>query len=142
VSTVPAVKAALVTLFTPALSDAQVVYGPRGTATETKSKVIAVGNVTGLFGVAALNLRRSEDYVIQVTASATLASPGTQRDATEAATALWVAAEAVVRNPPGGSLGVAGVQSVQLTGEFDLVEGLDGDGHDTTIRFGIRVRAQ
>jgi hypothetical protein len=142
VSTVPAVKAALVSLFTSAMSDVQVIYGSREDVTETKSKVIAVGPATGATGTAALNMRKSEDYVIQVAVSATLATPNTQQQATEAADALWVAAEAVIRNPPGGSLSVPGVQSVQSTGDFELVEGLDGDGHVSTIRFGVRVQAQ
>jgi hypothetical protein len=142
VSTVPAVKAALVSLLSSVLPEAQVIYGSRDEVTETKSKVVAVGNAVGTVGVASLNLRRNEDYVVQVAVSATLATPNTQRDATEAADALWVAVESVIRNPPGGSLSVPGVQSVQSTGDFELVESLDGDGHAATIRFGVRVQAQ
>lgn len=142
-STVPAVKAALVSLFKSALSfDAQVIYGSRDQATQVKSNVVAVGNVSGTVGSAALNLRKSEDYVVQVAVSSTLAAPNTQQDTTEAATALWAAAETALRNPPGGSLGVNGVQSMQSTGDFELIESLDGDGFDTTIRFGVRVQAQ
>jgi hypothetical protein len=142
VSTVPAVKAALVALFTAALPDAQVIYGPRGTVTFTEPNVVTVGNVTGTVGSASMNLREAEDYVIEVTVSATLAGPDTQRAATEAADALWVAAKAVLRAPPGGSLGVAGVTSAQPVGEFGLTEISDSNGRNATIQFGVHVLAQ
>lgn len=140
-STVPAVKAALVSLFTAALPTAQVIYGPRGNVTITEDSVVEVGGVVGEVDAASMNLREHEDYVIEVTVSASISS-GTQQAATEAADALWVAVKATIRNPPGGSLSVSGVSSVQPIGEFEFTETPSSNDRNTAIRFGVRVQAQ
>jgi hypothetical protein len=138
-STIPAVKAALLTLFTAALPDAQVIYGPRGNAEFTKPSIVEVGGARGTIGTPSLGLREDADYVIEVTISVTIPS-GTQQAATEAADVLWAAAKATLRNPPGGSLHMPGV-SVQPIGEFELTETPSPDGPNAAIRFGVHVLA-
>jgi hypothetical protein len=141
VSTVPDVKAALVAIFTAALPSADVLYGPRQGVTITKPNIVTVGNALGILGQASLNLREAEDYTIEVTVSASLPGADTQQDVTEVADALWTAARQAIRNPPGGTLAIAGVQSVQPTGEFELTETATSEVRNATIRFGVRVTA-
>jgi hypothetical protein len=141
-STVPDVKAALVAAFAAALPSADVIYGPRQGITITKPNIVTVGNATGTLGRASLNLREAEDYTIEVTVSASLPGADTQQDVTEIADALWAAARQAIRNPPGGNLAIAGVQSVQPTGEFELTETATSDVRNATIRFGVRIQAQ
>jgi hypothetical protein len=141
VSTVPAVKAALRSLFIAALPGVQVIYGPRGNVTITEDSIVEVGGAVGTVAAASLNLREAEEYIVEVTVSVTISS-GTQQAATETADALWAAAKAVIRNPPAGSLSVAGVTSVQPVGEFELTETPNPDGPNTAIRFGVHVLAQ
>jgi hypothetical protein len=142
VSTVPAVQAALVALFRATFpTDTTVTYGPKGTATYTENNVITVEGAAGTVEVASLNMREREDYVIPVAVSVTIPS-GSMQAAVEAADAMWATAKAALRNPPGGSLNVTGVASIQPIGGFELTETPSSDAPNAAIRFGVHVLAQ
>jgi transcriptional regulator GlxA family with amidase domain len=135
-STVPAVKAALVALFAGNLPGAQVLYGPRGPL--VGPSIVEVGDVSGTVEQASLNAARvTERYVVEVIVSCTIDGPDVQQDATEAALALYGSAEVLVRST---DLGVPGVVA-HSTGEFELAETAMAAGRNAAIRWGVAVHA-
>ena len=144
-STVPAVKAALVSLLTTALPSTQVIYGPATSVTVTEDRLLTVGKVTGDRQFNSMTGQTtSERYTVELVASVDLAGTS-QQAADELVLADYAAAELAIREYSGGSdlgLAASGVQQVLPTGEFELVEQADADGRHAAVRFSVAVIAQ
>jgi hypothetical protein len=142
-STIPAVKAALVTVLAAALPNTQVIYGPSGAVTVTEDRLLTVGKVTGSRELDSMSLdTAAERYTVELVASVDLAGTS-QQAADEMVLADYAAAEQAIREyPTGPNLGLgAGVQ-VLPTGDFELAEQADADGRHAAVRFVVNVYAQ
>jgi hypothetical protein len=145
VSSIPAVKAALVSILSAALPDTQVIYGPSTAVTTTSSRILTVGRVTGRRESDSIGLATTrEEYTVELVASVDLASTS-QQSADELVLADYAAAELAIREYPAGptlGLEAAGVLQAVPFGEFELSELADGDGRHAAVRFGVDVIAQ
>jgi len=146
-SSVPAVKAALVTLLTVTLPTAQVRYGPRGPT--TRDDVVSVGGIPeAQDNPATLGTARKQDevYQVEVIVSCSRSGPDTQQTSTEAALALYGAAKDALRTSPNEALGVAGVFWARPTGRWSLAESEGADllreATNATLRFVVEVKAR
>lgn len=144
-SSIPAVKAKLVSLLTTALPNTQVIYGGTGTVTTTGPRILLIGRASGTRQPDSMSLdTSSEQYVIELVASVDLAGTS-QQAADEMALDDYAAAELAIREySGGGDLGLAasGVLSALPTGAFDLEEQADENGRHAAVRFGVAVIAQ
>lgn len=136
-STIPVVKARLVSILTAALPDSQVTYGPE--AASLKSHVVLVGNVTGT--ITPSNLPSSsvtEQYVVNMAVS--VSTRADLKTNTEAALADYSAACAAILTDV--TLGLSQIDvAARLDGSFELSETADDEGRTTTIRFPVTVFA-
>ena len=141
-STVSAVKTALVSLLTTACPDAQVIDGPPDASALNGVQIISVGRVSGTRELNSLSGSTSEErYVVDLVASVSL--PGTEMQAPrDLAMDLYEAAELAIREYAGGAnLGLGdGIQALP-TGAFELDEQADENGRHAAVRFGVAVIA-
>jgi hypothetical protein len=145
-STVIAVKAGLVTLFTATVaSTVQVLYGPRGTL--TKDDVVSVGKVEGEDLPANLSPSRKQDevYTIEVIVSCGRRTTN-QQTVDELALGIYSSLKDALRASSNETLGIAGVFWVRPTGNWSLAES-DGpdsgaDAATATVKFTIEVKAR
>lgn len=142
-SSIPAVKAALVSVLAGALPDTQVIYGPKEAVTTTGPRILTVGRVVGSRELDSMSLdTSSESYTVDLVASVSLAGTS-QQAADDLALADYAAAEVAVREYPGGpTLGLGDGIRVLPTGEFELAELADENGRHAAVRFSVRVYAQ
>jgi len=152
-TSIKAAKAALASLFTALhAADAdpvQVIYGPADADNFRQTdRVVQIGGAKGIAQADAMDLGTYEErYTITVVTSVALAmltdSAGQQR-ATEAALDLWTRQELAVREHATGDLGASasGVLGARVTGEFELLEPLDGTGRQAAVRWGVFVIGQ
>jgi hypothetical protein len=147
VSTVPAVKTALVTLLTTTLTDTQVIYGPSTAVTTTKPRLVTVGKVTNAnreFDSLAIGTTE-ERYTIDLAFSVDLAGAGSLSTAVTQVFADYTAAELAIREYAGGpdlGLSAQGVLQALMLGNWDLDEQFDSDGAHATVRASVAVIAQ
>jgi hypothetical protein len=140
VSTVAAVKVALVAVVRAAVPDAQVVYGPATGVSLDADKLITVGTVTGVSELDSLSATTTaEDYRVDVIFSFTLPGADTQQLVTQTVLADWLAVKAAVLASQ--DLGVAGVLAARPTGDFRLTETADPGGRNAALVTGVQVRA-
>jgi hypothetical protein len=139
-SSIPAVKAALVSILTTALPNTQVIYGPVTAVTTTTPRVLTVGRALGRRELDGLSLTScSEQYAVDLVASVDLGGTG-QQSADDLALADYAAAETVIRADP--TLGLSGTIQALPTGEFELMEQADENGRHAAVRFSVQVYAQ
>jgi hypothetical protein len=138
VSSVPAVKAALVTVLTAALPNSQVIYGPIESVSTAKSRVLSVGGAVGTREVTNLGLTSAtERYTVELLASVAL-SGYQQQTADEAALADYEAAcDAITAAGP--DLGIGNGSSITPEGEFELTEVATENGRAAQVRFAVSV---
>lgn len=144
-STAPAVKAALISLWTPALG---ITPGYGGRVTVSRGERLIIGNVRGTSEPITLgpNRQMEEQYTITCTISVTQnGTASIQRQVTERAFELYDLAEVSVRSVPGENLAVTGVLLAYVAGDFELTE---AEGSDTrgpvnaALEFTVRVQAR
>lgn len=140
-STVAGVKAALVTLIRGALpTDTQVLYGPATVATEAADNVVTVGTVTGVSELDNLSATTTaEDYVVEITISASMPGADTMQAATETVLAYWLTMKAAVLAAV--DLGVTGVLAARPVGDFEVTEYAGEFGRSAALKTGVHVRA-
>jgi len=155
-TSVPAVKAALVTLleatFATDADPVTVIYGPRGALTVTGDRLFTVGGANGTSDPDSLESDEgtfAEDYVLDVVTSVDLPGAGDegQQQATEAALDLWTRARAAVKAVAGRDLGLAasGVLLAAPSSGFTLAEQAgtqESPRRTAAVRWGVRVIAQ
>jgi hypothetical protein len=141
VSTIPTVKAQLVSVLTAALPSTQIIYGPP--VPPLPPRVLAVGKAIGTRELDSLSLETTaEQYTVELIASVSL-SGADQQAADELVLADYAAAELAIREHPSGpSLGLSGTVHVLPTGEFELSEQADDNGRHAAVRFSVSVYAQ
>lgn len=144
-STVPAVKAALIALWATAL-DITPGYGPR--VTVSTGERLVVGDARGTSEPVTLgpNRQMEENYevscVLSVTRSGTV---DIQQQVTERVFALYDLAEVAVRSVTGENLGVTGVLLAYVAGDFELTEAAASDTNgpvNASLEFAVRVQAR
>jgi hypothetical protein len=142
-SSIPTVKAALVSVLAAALPSTQVIYGPVTAVTTTGSRVLTVGRAVGRREQDALGTTTaSEQYTVELTNSVDIAGTS-QQAADEQALADYVAARAAV--DADSTLGITSLATVQVlaTGaDFELLELADDDGRHAAVRWSVSVYAQ
>lgn len=139
-SSIPTVKAALVTVLQAALPATQVIYGPLSAVTTTGPRVLTVGRVVGTRSADALDMgTAAESYTVELVCSADLTGTN-QQSADEAVLADYVAGEHAIRADI--TLGLPGTVSVVPFGEIELVEQADENGRHAAVRWSVSVYAQ
>lgn len=146
-STVPAVKAALVTLLTTTLPDTQVIYGPSTAVTTTKPRIVTVGKVTNANrDLNTMGIDTTEErYTVDLAFSVDLPGAGTLATAVSQVFADYAAAEIAIREYPAGpdlGLAASGVLRVLMTGDWESDEQADSDGAHAAVRCSVAVIAQ
>lgn len=142
-STVPTVKARLVTLLTAALPTTQVWYSHPGDAVETSA--VYLGAVRGSDTIPVMNgparKKRDETYTIDVWLEAQRSGASSQ-EAEEAAWVLFGELEDVLADDPG--LGIPTVVSWAMLEGWDdfLAFDLNSGGWSARIRAGVTVKAR
>lgn len=145
-STVGPVKAAVKTLLASTLTSAQVIYGRRGPF--VKNDLVIVGNARGTVTPATLGPTRKRDevYLLEVTVLCSRPNTTDQQSVTEAALALYTAAENAIRAHAGENLGVTNVMWARPTGDFELVEADDPEvlakATEAAVTFTVEVKAR
>ena len=140
-SSIPTVKAALVSVLAAALPASQVIYGPVTAVTTTTARVLTVGRAQGRRDLDSLSLSTAaEQYTVDLQVSVDIPGGSTQQTADEQALADYAAAEAAVRGNP--TLGLSGTIQVLPTGAFELLEQADPEGRHAAVRFSVAVYAQ
>lgn len=144
--TFAAAKAALKSLWVPALAPVHVIYGPR-----TKPggpEWLRILGITGNHNPISEGPFRDveEQYTIACTLTVTRVGDGDedlQQDVTERAAAIYTAAELAVRSTPAEALAVPGVLLAMVTGRFTSTEAAPAADVPctTTMTFGVDVRA-
>jgi hypothetical protein len=147
VSSVPAVKAKLVTLLTATLPDTQVIYGPSTAVTTTEDRLVTVGKVTNANrDLDSLAIGTTEErYAVELQFTVDL--PGTDSLATAVTQVFadYTAAELAIREYAGGpdlGLAASGVLQALMTGGWELDEQADSDGRHALIKASVAVYAQ
>jgi hypothetical protein len=145
-TTIPAMKAALVSVLAAALPDVQVIYGAPGGEVTLGPSVLAVGEtVTGAAALDSLTRDTAQErYRVSARLSCTVEQPGDD-GAQAAATLAWAyfaTAEQAVRERQPEDWGVAWLLGVNSTGEFTGTDVAMAAGRNTTIEFGFDVIAQ
>lgn len=140
-SSIPAVKLAIVNLLTTALPSAQIIYSGRNSVTITKNKIVTVGaRVTGDSDFSAIDQTGggTERYRIECQAQVTLPGTGLET-ADEAVVALWAATRDAVNahSFDGGD----GTLNVQIIGGFEFESAADKDGRYASVKFSADVFA-
>lgn len=143
-TSIPAVKAALVSVLTAALPNSQVIYGPVTAVTTTSGRILTVRGAIGTRELDSLSLlTTAEQYVLELVVSVDVQAGSSQQDATELALADYAAAELAIReHPTAPTLGLGDGIKVLPTGEFELSEQADSNGRHAAVRFGVQVYAQ
>lgn len=145
-TTVPAVKTALVAVLaaalpaTSTLPAAQVIYGPIEAASSTGPRVLSVGGAAGTRDMSNLGMTSStESYTVTLLASVML-SGYQQKLADEAALADYEAAcDAITAAGP--DLGLGNGSSIYPDGQFELQEFATPEGRAAQVRFSVTVVA-
>jgi hypothetical protein len=150
-SSVPAVRAALVDLFTTALAayDVQVVKAP-GTVTTLMPTNLILGKVTGQRSAGSQNRIRTttrnipfttsqDEYTVELFLSVSrglmdIAELEAEIDV------IWEVARAAIEESD--DLDINGVFEVLPTGEFEFEPGADANGVYVTIAWGVDVKAR
>jgi hypothetical protein len=146
-SSVPAVRAALVTLLTATLPDTQVIYGPLSAVTTTKARVATVGKVTNANrDLNTMGIDTTEEqYTIELAFSVDLPGAGTLATAVSQVFADYTVAEVAIREFAGGpqlGLAASGVLRVLMTGDWESDEQADIEGAHAAVRCSVAVIAQ
>ena len=146
-STVPAVKSALVALLTSILADTQVIYGPKDAVTTTRPRITTVGKVTNANReLNSMAIGTTEErYTVDLAFSVDLPGAGTLSTAVSQVFADYAAAEIAIREFSGGpDLGLAaqGVLQALPTGVWEFDEQADPDGSHAAIKSSVAVIAQ
>lgn len=141
-SSIPDVKAALVTIFQGALPGVTVRYGSKPPITSTVSKNLSVGRVAGVRDLDGMTLESvQERYTVECALAVN--SRADAQTVTEEAMALYVAADAAVRlYPSGPGLGLGETVSAIPTGDFELNELEDETLQHSVVVFSVTVMAQ
>jgi hypothetical protein len=143
-STVPAVRAALVALGTSTLGFTAG-YGSR--VTISPGERLVVGDAKGTSEPTGLAPTRPMEENYEVTCRLSVTQNGTvdiQQQVTERAWALHALYEVAIRTVPGMNLGVAGVSWAYVAGEWEETQAPASDTGgpvNTSIEFHVRVRA-
>jgi hypothetical protein len=145
VTTVPAAKAALVTILTAALPATQVIYGPGSSVTVTTPRILVVGSaqpdspsVTGVVTPTTVDgLHGTEVYDITVEESVTIIGTFSQGAESDALADVATAIATVQANP---ALAGAGTHA-SVDGGFDLSEADNELGRAVVVRFSVHVQA-
>jgi hypothetical protein len=145
VTTVPAAKAALVTILTAALPATQVIYGPGSSVTVTTPRILVVGAaqpdsqwVTGVITPTTVDgLHGTEVYDITVEESVTIIGTFSQAAESDALTDVATAIATVQANP---ALAGAGTRAA-VDGGFELSEADNELGRAVVVRFSVHVQA-
>ena len=145
-STVPAVKAALVTLLTATLPSTQVIYGPVSAVTTTTGRIATVGKVTNANrDLNTMTIDTTEErYTIDLAFSVDLPGAGNLATAVTQVFADYTAAEVAIREFTGGpDLGLAaqGVLRALMTGDWESDEQADIEGSHAAVRCSVAVIA-
>ncbi len=144
-STVPAVRAALVALGTSTLG---FTAGYGGRVTFSGDERFVVGGAKGASEPTALGPTRTMDEDYEVTCRISVTSSGTadiQQQVTERAWALHALFEVALRSVPGMNLGVSGVVWAYAAGDWELTEAPASDTGgkiNASIEFHVRVKAR
>jgi len=146
VSTVPAVKAALVTLLTTTLPSTQVIYGPLSAVTTTTGRIATVGKVTNANrDLNTMTIDTTEErYTIDLAFSVDLPGAGNLATAVTQVFADYTAAEVAIREFTGGpdlGLVASGVLRVLMTGDWESDEQADTEGVHAAVRCSVAVIA-
>jgi hypothetical protein len=138
VSSVPAVKAALVTVLTAALPASQVIYGPIESVSITTPRVLSVEGAVGTRDMSNLALTSAtENYTITLMVSVML--PGYQQQtADEQALADYEAACDAI-TAAGADLGLGNGANICPEGQFELSEFATANGRAAQVRFSVSV---
>lgn len=146
-SSVPAVKAALVALWTTALAP-DVVTGYGNRVTLSPSERLTVGSARGTTEPITLGPTRQmeENYELACLLSVTQDGPvDIQQQVTERAFVLFGLAEVALRSVGSENAGVTGVLLAYVAGDFELTEAPAADTGgkiNSTIAFTVRVQAR
>jgi hypothetical protein len=139
VSSIPAVKSALVAILSSALPNTQVIYGPGTTVTTLRSRILVVGeSVTGTLTSTSIDLSSgTEQYSINMLASVSISGTNGPLADTEAL-ADFAATVAAIQDDPhlGGNTLTATVD-----GSFELSETANDSGRSADVRFPVNVFA-
>jgi len=147
-STVPAVRAALVTTLNAALSGVQVIDGSPVSVTTLGGDLFVIGKVTGVRSAGSQNRIRTttrnipfttaqDEYTIELIISVSRATPGETTALVQRADDIYEAACDAIEATEG--LGVDGVKEALPTGEFDFEPVSDSNGRYVTVNFGLDV---
>lgn len=143
-STIPAAKAALLTLFREAITDLpaeQVTWGiPRGQL-EREWVMIGDGADVQQVDAAVGQQRRDEVYTINVVVSVVRGGLDTARDATERAFAIVAQMEAALRPLTQPVLGIPDLISAVVTGT-PFTERFDGENREAEVTTRIKCHAR
>jgi hypothetical protein len=140
VSTIPAVKAGLVSVWTTALSGALVIYGPLSAVTTTPARVLSVGRVSGTRDSADMSSSAvSETYSIECLVSVAFSGTSQQMAEEQALADYETACDAVNALRP--DLGLGAGMTVRALSSFELDEVANEHGRAAQIRFSIQVFA-
>ena len=146
-SSVPAVYAELLELFTAALPDVQVVLVGETTLNPV---VLMIGKVEGVRSAGTQNRIRSatrnlpfqtsqDEYSVEIFVS--ISRPGTDiMSVINEADAVWETAREAVEVT--GDLDVTGVYEALPTGDFEFIPEADANGRYVTVKFGLDVTAR
>lgn len=140
-SSIPTVKAALVTVLTAALPATQVIYGPVTAVTTTTDRVLTVGKVIGRREADSMSMSSaSEQYTVELVNSVDTAGTA-QQAADELVLADYAAGMAAVMADL--TLGITGFAvSVTPFADFELAEQADDNGRHAAVRWAVSVYAQ
>ncbi len=144
-STIPAVKAALIALWAPVLGITPG-YGAR--VTVSAGERLVVGDARGSSEPITLgpNRQMEENYEVACTLSVTRnGTVDIQQQVTERVFALYDLAEVALRSVPGENLGVTGVLLAYVAGDLELTEAAASDTNgpaNAALEFTVRVRAR
>lgn len=139
-SSIPTVKAALVSVLAAALPSTQIIYGPSNSVTTKGPWVATVGRAVGTRSPDAMDFASAkEEYTVELMCSVSLA--GTSPQAADGlALANYASAEAAIRADT--TLGLPGTVQVTGFGQFELMEQADSDGRHAAVRWSVQVYAQ
>ena len=144
-STVPAVRAALVALGTSTLG---LTAGYGGRVTFSPGERLVVGDAKGSSEPTALGPTRTMDEDYEVTCKLSVSQNGTvdiQQQVTERVYALHALYEVAIRTVPGMNLGVSGVIWAYVAGDWELTEppaSVTGGPVNASLEFHVRVKAR
>jgi hypothetical protein len=139
-TTIPAVKAALVALVEATLPDTQPIYGPISSVTTTGPRVLAIGNVIGTRELDSLSLSSTvERYTVDLAVSVDYVGTDQQSASNAALSDYEEMVDAILADI---TLGVPGVLQVLPTATFELREQADSDGRHAAVLFAVSVTAQ